>query len=179
MPDFGVPHTGGEGINLSGSCTQHGKTHAMKPTIVCGILAILILPFPVSASLGGDATSVHADRVKMEGTLRTSSGDSYTLHEIQTPTGVVAKEYVSPAGKVFAVTWTGPFHPDLRQLLGAYYDEYTQAVQAQRAQRRGRGPISIEHPGLVIEVSGHLRSFVGRAYVPQQLPASMRAEDIR
>src|SRR5437868_2875194 len=148
----------------------------MNSTITCGILAILILPFPVSASLGGDVTSVHADHVKMQGTLRTSSGDSYTLHEIQTPTGVAVKEYVSPAGKVFAVTWTGPFHPDLRQLLGAYYDEFTQAVQAQRAQRRGRGPISIQHAGLVIEVSGHLRSFAGRAYVPQHLPVSMHAQ---
>jgi hypothetical protein len=31
----------------------------------------------------------------------------------------------------------------------------------------------------VVEVSGHLRSFTGRAYIPQQLPAGMHVEDIR
>jgi len=151
----------------------------MKSTITCGIVAILTLPFSLSASLGRDAASVQEDVAKMQGTLRTSSGDSYTLHEIQTPTGVAVKEYASPVGKVFAVTWKGPFHPDLRQLLGPYYDEYVQAVRTQRTQRGGRGPILIQHPGLVIQVSGHLRSFAGRVYVPQQLPVSMRIEDIR
>ena len=151
----------------------------MKSTITCAIVAILTLPISLSASLGRDASSVQEDVAKMQGALRTSSGDSYTLHEIQTPTGVAVKEYASPVGKVFAVTWKGPFHPDLRQLLGPYYDEYVQAVRTQRTQRSGRGPILIQHPGLVIQVSGHLRSFAGRVYVPQQLPASMRVEDLR
>src|SRR5258708_27929042 len=82
--------------------TQLGRARAMNSTITYCILAFLTLPFPVSASLGGDATSVRADQEKMQGTLRTSSGDSYTLHEIQTPTGVAVKEYAS-VGKVFAV----------------------------------------------------------------------------
>jgi hypothetical protein len=151
----------------------------MNLKITHATLLTLSLPFCLSASLGRDATSVREDLAKMQGTLRTSSGDSYTLHEIQTPTGVAVKEYASPVGKVFAVTWKGPFHPDLRQLLGPYYDEYVQAIRTQRAQRSGHGPISIQHAGLVIQVSGHLRSFVGRAYVPPQLPAGMHAEDIR
>lgn len=151
----------------------------MKSKVLYGIVAIITLPLPLCASLGGDVVSVRVDREKMQGTLRTSSGDSYTLHEIQTATGVAVKEYVSPVGKVFAVTWEGPVHPDLRQLLGAYYDEYVQAIAAQRAQRRGRGPLLIEHAGLVVQVSGHLRAFVGKAYVPQQLPQGVHAEDIR
>lgn len=151
----------------------------MRLTKACSILAILALPFSLSASLGRDATSVREDVAKMQGALRTSSGNSYTLHEIQTPTGVAIKEYASPVGQVFAVTWKGPFHPDLRQLLGAYYDEYVQAVRTQRAQRAGRGPVLIQHARLVVEVSGHLRSFTGRAYIPQQLPAGMHVEDIR
>ena len=147
--------------------------------MTCATLAILALPFSLSASLGRGATSVQEDLAKMQGTLNSSSGNSYTLHEIQTPAGVAIKEYASPVGQVFAVTWKGPFHPDLRQLLGSYYDEYVQAVQTQRAQRRSRGPILIQHAGLVVEVSGHLRSFTGRAYLPQQLPAGMHVEDIR
>jgi hypothetical protein len=151
----------------------------MRLTKACSILAILALPFSLSASLGRDATSVQEDVAKMQGSLHTSSVNSYTLHEIRTPTGVAIKEYASPVGQVFAVTWKGPFHPDLRQLLGPYFDEYVQAVRTQRAQRAGHGPILIQHAGLVVEVSGHLRSFTGRAYIPQQLPAGTRVEDIK
>src|ERR1700686_155200 len=84
------------------------RGHAMKSRILPGMLAILALPFSVRASLGGDATSVQADRAKMQGTLKSTTGDGFTLHEIQASTGVAVKEYVSPAGKVFAVSWQGP-----------------------------------------------------------------------
>jgi hypothetical protein len=151
----------------------------MNSTIMRGLFAILALPFPVSASLGGDVSSVQADQMKMQGSLRTTSADSYKVHEIQTPAGVAVKEYVSPTGKVFAVTWQGPFPPDLRQLLGPYFDQYVQAVQAQQAQRHGHGPVLIQEPGLVVQITGHIRSFRGSAYVPQMLPAGVHPEDIR
>ena len=151
----------------------------MKSTIICGIFAILALPFPSAASLGGDVTSVQADVAKMQATVQTSSSDSYTVHEMQTATGVAVKEYVSSAGKVFAVTWKGPTHPDLRQLLGSYFEQFVQAEQAERAQRHGHGPVLIQEPGLVVQVAGHMRSFAGRAYVPQMVPAGVHLEDIR
>jgi hypothetical protein len=151
----------------------------MNSRIVRGLFALLLLPFPALASLGGDVTTVQADQAKMQGSLRTSSNNAYTLHEIQSSTGVAVKEYVSTSGKVFAVTWQGPFHPDLRQLLGTYFDQFEQAEQAQRAQRRGHGPVLIQQAGLVVQISGHMRAFVGKAYVPQMLPAGVHAEDIR
>lgn len=146
-------------------------------TVLCVI--VLGTPFAVRASLGGDFASVQSDRAKMQATLRTSSGTAYTMHQMQTPTGVAVNEYVSPAGQVFAVTWQGPSHPDLRQLLGSYFDQYAQAVQAQRAERRGHGPLLIQQSGLVVQISGHPRAFQGKVYVPQMLPAGVRAEDIR
>jgi Protein of unknown function (DUF2844) len=151
----------------------------MNSRILRGLFVLLLLPFPALASLGGDVTTVQADQTKMQGSLRTSNNNSYTLHEIQSSTGVAVKEYVSTSGKVFAVTWQGPFHPDLRQLLGTYFDQFEQAEQAQRAQRRGHGPVLIQQAGLVIQISGHMRAFVGKAYVPQMLPAGIHAEDIR
>jgi hypothetical protein len=151
----------------------------MNSRIVRGLFALLLLPFPALASLGGDVTTVQADQAKMQGSLRTSSNNAYTLHEIQSSTGVAVKEYVSTSGKVFAVTWQGPFHPDLRQLLGTYFDQFEQAEQAQRTQRRGHGPVLIQQAGLVVQISGHMRAFVGKAYIPQMLPAGVHAEDIR
>jgi len=92
---------------------------------------------------------------------------------------VVLREYVSPSGNVFGVAWQGRTHPDLHQVFGAYYDQYVQAVKAQRAQRHGHGPLLIQQPGLVILIGGHMRALTGKAYLPQSLPAGMRAEEIR
>ena len=151
----------------------------MNAKMMRTLIALLLVPLPALASLGGDVTSVQSDQAKMQGSLRTSSNNSYTIHEIQASTGVSVKEYVSPSGKVFAVTWQGPFHPDLRQLLGPYFEQFAQAEQAQRTQRRGHGPVSIQQAGLVVQISGHIRSFAGKAYVPQMMPAGIHAEDIR
>jgi len=151
----------------------------MKSRLLRVLVAILILPFPVLASLGGDATSVQEDQAKMQASLRSSGGNSYTVHEMQTPAGVAVREYVSPAGKVFAVTWQGPFHPDLRQILGTYFDQYVQAVQAQQAQHRGHGPVLIQQAGFVVQITGHFRAVRGSAYVPQMMPAGVRAEELR
>jgi hypothetical protein len=151
----------------------------MKSRLLRSVFAVLLLPFPVLASLGGDATTVQADQAKMQSTLRSTSSNSYTLHEMETPAGVTVKEYVSPAGKVFAVTWQGAVHPDLRQLLGSYFAPYVQAVEAQKAERRGRGPLVIQQAGLVVQITGHMRALRGKAYVPQMLPVGVRAEDLQ
>lgn len=143
------------------------------------VMAVFALPSGADASLGGDKSSVHDDQAKMQGTLRTTSNDSYDVNEIQTLSGVVVREYVSPSGNVFGVAWKGPSHPDLRQVFGAYYDQYVQAVQAQRAQRHGHGPLLIQQPGLFVQIGGHMRSWTGRAYLPQSLPAGVRSEEIQ
>ncbi|MGA9447392.1 MAG: DUF2844 domain-containing protein, partial [Candidatus Sulfotelmatobacter sp.] len=88
-------------------------------------------------------------------------------------------EYVSSAGKVFAVAWQGPWPPDMRQLLGSYFEQYRQAAKAQSSVRIGRRPLMIQQPGLVVQIGGHPRSFSGRAYIPDQLPSSVSAEAIQ
>ncbi len=142
-------------------------------------IASVCLPLSAGASLGGDASSVLDDQAKLQGTLRTTSNNSYNINEIQAPSGVVVREYVSPSGTVFGVAWQGRSHPDLRQVLGTNYDRFVQAVQVQRAQRHGHGPLLIQQPGLVVQMGGHMRSLTGRAYLPQSLPAGVRAEEIR
>ena len=111
----------------------------------------------------------------MRGAVRVSQHQAYTVHELQVPYGTRVREYVSPSsGKVFAITWQGPRIPDLRQLLGSYFDEYARAVQS----RRGHGPLLIEVPGLVVQSAGHQRSFAGRAYLPQEVPSGVRAHNL-
>ena len=134
------------------------------------------LTLPAWAVLGEAAQSVQKDQARLRGTLRVSHAQAYTLHRIQAPYGTVVREYVSPSsGKVFAVTWNGPRIPDLRQLLGAYFGQFASAAQS----RRGHGPLLVELPGLVVQSAGHPRSFIGRAYLPQEMPQGVRVETLR
>ena len=139
-------------------------------------LAFLIASFPAAATLGEDVSSVSADQKQMQGTLQITGAGKFAVHEIQLPSGTAVKEYSSPAGMVFAVSWQGPSLPDLQQVLGRYFEQYTDAAKVQGA---GRGPRAIQQPGLVVQSGGHMRAFFGRAYVPQMLPPGVVAEDIR
>ncbi|HZW93777.1 MAG TPA: DUF2844 domain-containing protein [Candidatus Eremiobacteraceae bacterium] len=152
--------------------------------IRCGLLmaaVILATAFPARAALGGDASTIQADQVHMQGSRRAIAAESYTVHEIQGASGTVVREYFSSPGIVFAVSWHGPWQPDMRQILGSYFEPYAQAVQSQRniTSRLGRRPVVINQPGLIVQSGGHPRSFVGKAYIPDMLPANVRAEDIQ
>jgi hypothetical protein len=142
-------------------------------------LLILTLPIPALAALGGDITSVQQDQAQMKGSMKTTEGEKYTVHEIKAAAGTVVREYASPTGDVFAVAWQGPSLPNMQQILGSYFEAFSTAAKAQRAARRGRGPLSIQQPGLVVESSGHGRVYSGRAYDPAKMPQGVRANDIR
>jgi len=143
-------------------------------------LVLLVLPVRTTASLGGDVSSVQTDQVRVKAALmRVTSSDRFTVHEMRAATGTTVREYVSSSGRVFGVAWQGPTLPDLRQVLGTYFDAYVQAAEAAQKKRLGRGPIRIEQSTFVVEQSGHPRAFVGRAYVPQFIPAGISIETIQ
>jgi hypothetical protein len=138
---------------------------------------LLVLALPAFAALGGDETSIQTDQAQMHASLRTTTTTTtYSVHELQAPTGHLVREYLSPSGTVFGVAWQGPTKPDLKQLLGSHFDELQQATPAARVRR---GPVVIRQPGLVFEMGGHPRAFAGRAYVPELLPAGVQADAIR
>jgi hypothetical protein len=139
---------------------------------------VLLCSLSSFASLGGDVSSVQSDVTHMQGSLRVTPNAAYAVHEIQTQSGITVREYVSPAGKVFAVAWQGPWPPDLQQLLGPYFSKFQQAVQSSK-QRAGRAPLSVHQSNLVVEHAGHMRSFVGRAYLIDQIPSGVSVESIR
>src|SRR5271155_681272 len=149
--------------------------------IQCGFLVVALIlatAFPARAALGGDASTIQADQIHMQGTRRIIPADSYTVHEIQAATGTL-REYISSQGIVFAVAWHGPWLPDMRQIMGSYFEQYSQAAESHHSARLGRRPMMVEQPGLVIQSGGHLRSFAGKAYIPDMLPTGLRAEDIQ
>jgi hypothetical protein len=142
---------------------------------VLGLSLLAAAPY-AEAALGGTEATVRADQAQMSMTLRTMPAARFTMHELTAASGTTVREYVSPAGVVFGVAWQGPSLPDLRQLLGAYFDQYVDAAAARRTRR---APVRVELPGLVVQSSGHLRAFAGKAYLPQGLPQGVAAEEIQ
>jgi hypothetical protein len=162
---------------------QRGSSIHLKMLVMAAALIIAAAPIPASASLGGDTASVQADQIHLQGRRTMKVAESYTVHEIQGTSGTVVREYVSSDGKVFGIAWQGPWVPDMRQLLGSYFDQYARANQsanqAQTGARIRRGPVLVNEPGLVVQIGGHPRAFAGRAYVPGMLPSGVRAESIQ
>ena len=150
----------------------------MKSKLWLASLALvsLVVSVPAAATLGEEVTSVRADQTQMQGTLQITSAAKFAVHEIHVPSGTVVKEYVSPAGMVFAVSWQGPSMPDLQLVLGRYFEQYTDAAKNAVG---GRGRRVTQQPGLVVQSGGHMRAFFGRAYAPQMLPGGVVAEDIQ
>jgi len=147
---------------------------------VAAALLLVVLPRPAAASLGGDASTVDRDRAQIRGALvRILRADSHVMHEMQTPSGTIVREYVSSTGVVFAVSWQGAFTPDLRQVLGTYYDRYIQRSQQIQRERRSRGPVAVQENDFVVQVSGHQRAFVGHAYLPGRLPAGFSPQSLQ
>jgi Protein of unknown function (DUF2844) len=143
-------------------------------TLIC-MFAAACASAPALAALGGDATSVETDRVSMKGALRVTPGVDYSVHEIETVSGMVIHEYVSAAGKVFAVSWRGPGIPNLPQLLGSYSEQLRQAATLPHYNHHR---MNIETADVVMQSSGHLRTHSGRAWAPALLPQNFSPKDI-
>jgi len=150
----------------------------LNPLLVVTVFLLITLVSPTWAALGDNEQSVQRDAVRMRATSRVVvQSTSYTVHEIQAASGYTVREYVSPGGSVFAVSWSGPGGLDLQSLLGAYFDDFRQNVAARSfpAQR----PLRLNIPSLVFEQSGHMRAIRGRAYVPRPLPATVDPNEIQ
>jgi hypothetical protein len=143
-------------------------------------LAVLVMLFlgtvPAGAALGEYESSVSLDQQVLRGEIRQVVGQGFRLHQITSPNGAVIREYVSPEGKVFGISWQAPSMPNLRQLLGSYAAEVEQAAQSKA--RRG-GPLIVRSNDLVFVSGGHMRFFRGRAYLPGLLPKNVSAEVVR
>ena len=152
-----------------------------------GVAATLLAGFSpaASASLGGTASSVETDSVRMNASRQVMDHDTYVIHEIKAPQGTVINEYVSQDGRVFAVSWHGQFPPLMQQILGTYFQQYVDALKSQsqldQAQPRvyGHRPLNIQLPGLVVQASGHMGAYSGRAYIPEMLPQATIIDQIQ
>ena len=106
-----------------------------------------------------------------------SVAPDYVLRTTTLASGTRVREYVSGSGVVFAVAWDGPFLPDLKRLLGKFFQNMT--TEAKKAPRAGRSHLAVDLPEVVIQSGGHMRAFEGSAWLPAELPAGFAAGDVR
>jgi len=125
------------------------------------------------ATLGEPESSIQAESQLSRASMKETDVGPYRVHEVDLPSGTVIREYAAPGGNVFAVTWHGPFNPNLRQTLGSYFDEYSAGAQVQRLSRGDRNHLQIRQSDLVVLVGGHMRAYGGRAYLPQSVPSGV------
>jgi hypothetical protein len=139
-------------------------------------LLTLLLAAPAWAALGEHVDSVARDTERLRGEVQASAREGYAVHQITAAGGTLVREYVTRSGFVFGVAWEGPSMPDLAALLGSHYAAFRQAVIA---SGRRRAPVVLSTGDLVVESSGHMRAFRGRAYVPGLVPPELAAAVVR
>ena len=130
---------------------------------------------PAGATLGEPLTSVASTRNQLRAvSIKTAQRAGYRLHESTLASGTVVREYTDASGLVFAVSWQGPFQPNLKVLLGSHF---------QRLQAAGRQPhpdhrrLAVREPQLVIESTGRMRAFRGLAYLPDRVPSGFSFQE--
>ena len=147
----------------------------MPHVIACGLAALLSCSVtPAAATLGEQHASMagavapgKAMAPVAPSEANRSSPDFYA-HPHLLPSGTRVVEYVDTRGTVFAVTWSGPYLPDLRALLGRHFE----AFALQQQQQAGlHAPVVVRSADVVIHAGGRMGAFDGRAWLPGRLPA--------
>jgi hypothetical protein len=90
--------------------------------------------------------------------------------------GTQLHEWVNAAGIVFAISWSGPFLPDLREQLGTHFQALT---DAQKQDPGSRSRVRVQQADLVIFSGGRMGAFEGRAWIPSLLPAGFDTANIK
>ena len=136
-----------------------------------------------SAALGGSPSAFGGTPVRQAArSLAAASGDSsatavYTVSQSTLDSGTIVREYTDAAGKVFAVSWSGPTLPDLRTLLGSKFSALTDAT-GKRTQA-GHSQLALKQSDVVIVSNGHMRAFAGHAFIPSAVPAGFDTNTIQ
>jgi hypothetical protein len=148
----------------------------MKPTPrfrtwlgAAAALAVLWVFSPSAhAALGDDVAAVAADQARLHASLRTFRNNGFTVHELAAESGVTIRNFVADAGKIFAVSWSGGWRPNLRDIMGSHYDRF---ITATRGQRVARGVARIELPGMIVVMGGPQRASFGHVILTDLAPA--------
>ncbi len=153
------------------------RSNEFKMTaLALAALVAALLPHVASATLGQPEITVQTDVAQAHAAIKYSEDRTgYRVHEIQMSSGTAVREFVAPNGTVFAVAWQGPTRPDLRQLLGQYFDAFASVPRTKLTDRRH---VQIQQGDLVLQSGGHMRALSGRAYLRSVVPGGVNLGDL-
>lgn len=143
---------------------QGASVNKLLPALAAGLFSCAAW-----AGLGGPPADLAAHAVAARSSTVTSGSATYTVSETTLDSGTVVRQYVDAGGTVFAVSWSGPSAPDLKELLGAHFDTLVAHAGARQGSQRSR--LNLRRSDVVITTAGHMGALEGRAWVPSKLPA--------
>ena len=152
-------------------------SHCMKAALTIS-LGLILAAIPAWATLGQPEASVTSDELQMKSEHRVQEFQNYKVHELTVANGMTVREYVSPQGSVFGVTWQGRSTPDMNQLLGTYVNNLQTATRAQTKIIPRRG-MTVKTNDFVYSNFCRMRVCTGSAYVPSLMPSNLSAEVLR
>lgn len=145
----------------------------MRPAIVLMFFVTVLQGALAYAALGSAPSDFGGTLVRAARSLAAAGNNTanavYTVSQSTLDSGTIVREYMDAAGKVFAVSWTGPTLPDLRTLLGSKFTALTDATG--RRTQAGHSQLALNQSDVVIVSNGHMRSFAGHAFIPSAVPA--------
>lgn len=164
---------------LSFAADLHGGifSHYAR-TILSALLVLVLASMPAWAGLGQPEASVTSDQLHMRSEHRVQNFQAYKVHELANTEGAVVREYVSPEGTVFGVTWQGRSTPDMNQLLGNYVNNFETATRDQTQIRQRRG-ITIKTNDFVYTNFCRMGVCSGSAYATKLVPSNVSVEVMR
>lgn len=170
---------------LSGTSRPARLCRVLSLAAVCGTwahsaMAVLgqTLPAGTITTLGGAPRSTGASGPAVSAKAAATLASSYTVSKTTLDNGTTISEYASPAGLVFALSWEGPFMPDLGSLLGSYFSAFKTQADASRTTRNIGTPVGIDAGKVVVRSSGRMRNYSGYAYAPDLIPSGVTISDV-
>ena len=147
--------------------------YAVWAAVLAGALSA---PGTCRAELGGTALPASAAGAAI---VHSQKSGVFQVRTTTDEGGTRINEYSTPAGQIFAYTWQGPTMPDLKTLLGGFYDSWRDGAASAQASGSALHATRIARPDVIVESGGQMRSYVGRAWLPGALPAGVSADDLR
>ena len=147
-------------------------------------LLCLLASTEASAALGEKISSIDSEERVFAASVRKTAvtNSRYSVEELQTPSGTI-RQYVSSSGIIFGIAWDGLTHPDLSQLLGAYFGDYQRKLHTLRADLKkartsARPPRSVTAATITVRKWGHVRHLQGVAFAPSLIPNGTSVDEI-
>ena len=142
------------------------------------LVAVLAVYANTCAAGLGDSPAKFSKHVAVAKTTAIAAGPAtYTDIEKTLDSGTTVHEYLDVTGTVFAVSWSGPVVPNLKELLGSHFD--TLVAHVNNTPRARRSQLVVTRDDVVIVSGGHMGAFEGKAWIPAKLPAGFKPADIK